>query len=90
MRSVWLNSMGLLVSVPSHSSCLLELQVNNSYINKLINHSNKYLIFFTGIVFWVLGASLVLITAHAAFYNYDALDVAEDQEQLVGTIVEEV
>jgi len=44
----------------------------------------------TGIVFWVLGASLVLITAHAAFYNYDALDVAEDQEQLVGTIVEEV
>jgi len=44
----------------------------------------------TGIVFWVLGASLVLITGHAAFYNYDALDVAEDQEQLVGAIVEEV
>jgi len=43
-----------------------------------------------GIVFWVLGASLVLITGHAAFYNYDALDVAEDQEQLVGAIVEEV
>ena len=41
-------------------------------------------------MFWVLGASLVLITGHAAFYNYDALDVAEDQEQLVGAIVEEV
>merc|ERR1712073_189513 len=29
----------------------------------------------TGLVFWVLGASLVLITGHAAFYNYDALDL---------------
>ena len=38
----------------------------------------------------VLGASLFFITAHAAFYNYDALEVAEDQEQLVGAIVEEV
>merc|ERR1739848_135933 len=43
-----------------------------------------------GIVFWVLGASMFFITAHAAFYNYDALDVAEDQEPLVGAIVEEV
>jgi len=43
-----------------------------------------------GVVFWVLGASLFFITGHAAFYNYDALDVPEDQEQLVGTIVEEV
>merc|ERR1711892_178975 len=42
------------------------------------------------VVFWVLGASLFFITGHAAFYNYDALDVPEDQEQLVGTIVEEV
>merc|ERR1712066_159345 len=42
-----------------------------------------------GIVFWVLGASLFFITAHAAFYNYDALEVPEDQEQLVGAIVEE-
>merc|ERR1711997_1034337 len=25
-----------------------------------------------GVVFWVLGASLFFITAHAAFYNYDA------------------
>merc|ERR1712203_1215967 len=33
-----------------------------------------------GIVFWVLGASLFFITAHAAFYNYDALEVPEDQE----------
>ena len=38
----------------------------------------------------VLGASLFSITAHAAFYNYDALEVPEDQEQLVGAIVEEV
>ena len=38
----------------------------------------------------VLGASLFFITAHAAFYNYDALEVPEDQEQLVGAIVEEV
>jgi len=43
-----------------------------------------------GIVFWVLGASMFFITGHAAFYNYDALEVAEDQEQLVGAIVEEV
>jgi len=43
-----------------------------------------------GIIFWLLGASLFFITAHAAFYNYDALDVPEDQEQLVGAIVEEV
>merc|ERR1711970_1119541 len=43
-----------------------------------------------GIVFWVLGASLFFITAHAAFYNYDALEVPEDHEQLVGAIVEEV
>jgi len=43
-----------------------------------------------GVVFWVLGASLFFITGHAAFYNYDALDVAEDQEQLMGSIVEEV
>merc|ERR1712080_520556 len=43
-----------------------------------------------GLVFWVLGASMFFITAHAAFYNYDALDVPEDQEQLIGAIVEEV
>merc|ERR1712059_16301 len=43
-----------------------------------------------GMVFWVLGASMFFITAHAGFYNYDALDVPEDQEQLVGAIVEEV
>jgi len=43
-----------------------------------------------GIVFWVLGASMFFITGHAAFYNYDALEVTEDQEQLVGAIVEEV
>ena len=42
------------------------------------------------VIFWLLGASLFFITAHAAFYNYDALDVPEDQEQLVGAIVEEV
>merc|ERR1711892_1223217 len=43
-----------------------------------------------GVVFWVLGASMFFITGHAAFYNYDALDVPEDQEPLVGAIVEEV
>jgi len=43
-----------------------------------------------GVVFWVLGASMFFITGHAAFYNYDALEVTEDQEQLVGAIVEEV
>merc|ERR1712127_75675 len=43
-----------------------------------------------GLVFWVLGASLFFITARAAFYNYDALDVPEDTEPLVGAIVEEV
>jgi len=42
------------------------------------------------VVFWVLGASMFCITLHAAFYNYDALEVPEDTEQLVGTIVEEV
>merc|ERR1712061_370855 len=46
----------------------------------------------TGLLFWVVGASLVLITGHAAFYNYDALDLGpgEDTEKLVGSIVEEV
>eukprot|EP00088_Acartia_fossae_P032849 TRINITY_DN3359_c0_g1_i1.p2 TRINITY_DN3359_c0_g1~~TRINITY_DN3359_c0_g1_i1.p2 ORF type:complete len:201 (-),score=45.08 TRINITY_DN3359_c0_g1_i1:1-603(-) len=43
-----------------------------------------------GVVFWVLGASLVCISSHAAFYNYDALDVPEDQEPLTGEIIEEV
>ncbi|XP_023345533.1 prenylated Rab acceptor protein 1 [Eurytemora carolleeae] len=43
-----------------------------------------------GVVFWVLGASLFCISLHAGFYNYDALDVPEDQEPLTGTIVEEV
>ena len=43
-----------------------------------------------GVVFWVLGASMFFITGHAAFYNYDALDVSEDQAPLVGAIVEEV
>lgn len=43
-----------------------------------------------GVVFWVLGASLFVITLHAGFYNYDALDVPEDQEPLTGEIVEEV
>jgi len=43
-----------------------------------------------GVVFWVLGASLFCISLHAAFYNYDALDVPEDQEHLTGEIVEEV
>ena len=33
---------------------------------------------------------MFFITGHAAFYNYDALDVPEDQEPLVGAIVEEV
>jgi len=43
-----------------------------------------------GVVFWVLGASIFVISLHAAFYNYDALDIQEDQEPLVGEIVEEV
>merc|ERR1712192_259476 len=33
---------------------------------------------------------LFFLTGHSAFYNYDALEVPEDQEQLVGAIVEEV
>ena len=41
------------------------------------------------VVFWVLGASIAVITVHAAFYNYDALEVPGDKEQLVG-VVEEV
>jgi hypothetical protein len=43
-----------------------------------------------GVVFWVLGASLFCVSLHAGFYNYDALDVPEDQEPLTGTIVEDV
>lgn len=43
-----------------------------------------------GVVFWVLGASIFLISIHAAFYNFDALDIPEEKEQLTGTIVEEV
>ena len=45
-----------------------------------------------GLLSLVLEASLIFITGHAAFYNYDALDLAagEDTKQLVGSIVEEV
>eukprot|EP00095_Tigriopus_kingsejongensis_P005412 maker-scaffold327_size205035-snap-gene-0.11 protein:Tk05412 transcript:maker-scaffold327_size205035-snap-gene-0.11-mRNA-1 annotation:"prenylated rab acceptor protein 1" len=42
------------------------------------------------VVFWVIGASIVIIGAHASFYNYEALDINDDQEPLTGTIVEEV
>jgi hypothetical protein len=40
-------------------------------------------------VFWVIGASFVFIVVHAAFYNYDALNI-DDTEALTGAIVEEV
>ena len=42
------------------------------------------------VVFWVLGASLFTVTVHAAFYNYDKLEGTGDEEQLIGSIVEEV
>lgn len=41
-------------------------------------------------VFWVIGASMVFIGVHASFYNYEALDIAEDQEPLTGEIIEDV
>jgi len=39
-------------------------------------------------VFWVLGASIFTVTVHAAFYNYDALEVPGDHEPLVGEVQE--
>ena len=44
----------------------------------------------SGAVFWVIGASFFIIAMHATFYDFDALDLAEDQQELTGTIVEEV
>lgn len=40
-------------------------------------------------VFWVIGASFFFIALHASFYNFDALDI-NDQQPLTGNIVEEV
>jgi len=42
------------------------------------------------VVFWVIGASFFVICLHASFYNFDALDITEDQQALTGSIVEEV
>merc|ERR1719483_554074 len=42
------------------------------------------------VVFWVLGASLVTVSVHAAAYNYDKLEVQGEEELLVGPIVEDV
>ena len=42
------------------------------------------------VVFWVIGASFFVICLHASFYNFDALDLIEDQQELTGSIVEEV
>ena len=45
----------------------------------------------SGAVFWVIGASFFIIALHATFYDFDALDlVAEDQQELTGSIIEEV
>ena len=44
----------------------------------------------SGAVFWVIGASFFIIALHATFYDFDALDLAEDQQELTGSIVEEV
>lgn len=41
-------------------------------------------------VFWVIGASFFVVALHASFYNFDALDIADDQQELTGAIVEEV
>ena len=41
-------------------------------------------------VFWVIGASFFVIGLHATFYNFDALDIMDDQQELTGSIVEEV
>ena len=44
----------------------------------------------SGAVFWVIGASFFVIALHATFYDFDALDLMEDQQELTGKIVEEV
>ena len=36
------------------------------------------------------GASFFVICLHATFYNFDALDLMDDQQELTGSIVEEV
>lgn len=40
-------------------------------------------------VFWVIGASVFVIGLHASFYNYEKIEM-DDQEGLTGSIVEEV
>ena len=41
------------------------------------------------VLFWVLGASLLTVSVHASFYNYDKLEMHGDQEKMVGDIVVE-
>lgn len=38
------------------------------------------------VIFWVLGASVFVITLHAAFYNIDAV-VTEDTESFLSEVV---
>lgn len=42
-----------------------------------------YLVGAHGAMFWVIGASIVVITLHAAFYNIDALVNGDDLQQLL-------
>lgn len=51
---------------------------------------NCFVLFTGAVVFWVIGASFFVICLHASFYNFDALDLMEDQQELTGAIVEEV
>jgi len=52
----------------------------NFYPDQLIYH---FLLHYTG-------ASFFVICLHATFYNFDALDLMDDQQELTGSIVEEV
>ena len=55
----------------------------------ILDVENSYYIFLGGAVFWVIGASIFVVALHATFYNYDALEI-NDQQPLTGNIVEEV
>ena len=52
----------------------------NFYPDQLIYHFSLH----------YTGASFFVICLHATFYNFDALDLMDDQQELTGSIVEEV
>ena len=69
-----------------------EVSLQHQYIIILL--CSLPFLFLTGagsLIFWVMGVSICSILLHAAFYNYDKLEVESDEEFVVEyAVVEEV